>query len=162
MVGAKDKVQKALSEVRTLVLGAQILLGFQYQALFLPRFEELPGYGKALETGVFGQPSAPGAYHDPADDAGTLPPPRRGRREHDAFRAGLARRSCSPPSCPSHSRSQATPTLCSKKRFRTRSSRSSARLRASAARSSSGSLYRSWRVAERVSQATRSRLTANR
>ena len=50
MVSAKDKVQKALSEVRTLVLGAQILLGFQYQALFLPRFEELPGYGKALET----------------------------------------------------------------------------------------------------------------
>jgi hypothetical protein len=53
MASTKDKVQKALSEVRTLVLGAQILLGFQYQALFLPRFEELPGYGKALGTLVF-------------------------------------------------------------------------------------------------------------
>jgi hypothetical protein len=53
MVSVKDKVQKALSEVRTLVLGAQVLLGFQYQALFHPRFEELPGYRKALETLVF-------------------------------------------------------------------------------------------------------------
>jgi uncharacterized protein DUF6328 len=49
----KDKVQKALSEVRTLVLGAQILLGFEYRALFLPRFEDLPGYGKSLETLAF-------------------------------------------------------------------------------------------------------------
>jgi hypothetical protein len=47
MASTKDKVQKALSEVRTLVLGAQILLGFDYRALFLPRFEDLPGYGKA-------------------------------------------------------------------------------------------------------------------
>jgi hypothetical protein len=53
MASTKDKVQKALSEVRTLVLGAQILLGFQYQALFLPRFEDLPGYAKALATLAF-------------------------------------------------------------------------------------------------------------
>jgi hypothetical protein len=53
MASTKDKVQKALSEVRTLVLGAQILLGFQYQALFRPRFEELPGYSKALDTLAF-------------------------------------------------------------------------------------------------------------
>ena len=40
------------------------------------------------EGGAHGQPSAPGAYHDPADDAGTLPlaSPRTAR--HDAFRAG--------------------------------------------------------------------------
>jgi hypothetical protein len=43
MASTKDKVQTALSEVRTLVLGAQILLGFQYQAVFRPRFEELSG-----------------------------------------------------------------------------------------------------------------------
>lgn len=49
----KDKVQKALSEVRTLVLGAQILLGFQYQALFRPGFENLPAYAKLLEAGMF-------------------------------------------------------------------------------------------------------------
>jgi hypothetical protein len=54
MVSAKDKVQKALSEVRTLVLGAQILLGFQYQALFLPRFEDLPGYGRPSRQGCSG------------------------------------------------------------------------------------------------------------
>jgi hypothetical protein len=53
MASTKDKVQKALSEVRTLVLGAQILLGFQYQALFRPRFEELPGYAKVLDAVVF-------------------------------------------------------------------------------------------------------------
>jgi hypothetical protein len=53
MATTKDKVQTALSEVRTLVLGAQILLGFQYQALFRPRFEELPGYTKAIEAVVF-------------------------------------------------------------------------------------------------------------
>lgn len=53
MASTKDKVQTALSEVRTLVLGAQILLGFQYQAVFRPRFEELPGYTKAFESVAF-------------------------------------------------------------------------------------------------------------
>ena len=53
MAGMRDKVQKVLSEVRTLVLGAQILLGFQYQALFRPRFEALPAYAKALEAAAF-------------------------------------------------------------------------------------------------------------
>ena len=33
MASTKDKVQKALSEVRTLILGVQILFGFQYQSL---------------------------------------------------------------------------------------------------------------------------------
>jgi len=42
MAELKDKVQKVLSENRTLVLGAQILLGFQYQAVFRPKFEDLP------------------------------------------------------------------------------------------------------------------------
>jgi hypothetical protein len=53
MASTKDKVQKALSEVRTLVLGAQILFGFQYQALFRPRFEDLPPYAKLLEATAF-------------------------------------------------------------------------------------------------------------
>jgi antibiotic biosynthesis monooxygenase (ABM) superfamily enzyme len=49
MADLKDKVQKVLSENRTLVLGAQILLGFQYQAVFRPKFEELPAFAKGLE-----------------------------------------------------------------------------------------------------------------
>src|SRR4051812_12657282 len=53
MTSTKDKVQKSLSEVRTLVLGAQILLGFQYQALFRPRFEDLLTYAKILEVTGF-------------------------------------------------------------------------------------------------------------
>ena len=38
----KEKVKTALSEVRTLVLGVQILLGFQYRAAFEPRIRALP------------------------------------------------------------------------------------------------------------------------
>ena len=38
----KERVKTSLSEVRTLVLGAQILLGFQYRAVLQPRFPELP------------------------------------------------------------------------------------------------------------------------
>jgi hypothetical protein len=70
MAGIKDKVKKALSEVRTLVLGAQILLGFQYQAVFRPRFEDLPRHAKLLEAGTFamllvtiGCLIAPAAFH---------------------------------------------------------------------------------------------------
>ncbi len=47
-------MQEALSEVRTLALGAQLLLGFQYQALFRPRFDELPAYAKSLGAVAFG------------------------------------------------------------------------------------------------------------
>src|SRR3712207_6844410 len=53
MASTTDKVQEALSEVRTLALGAQILLGFQYQALFRPRFDELPAYTNSLEAVAF-------------------------------------------------------------------------------------------------------------
>src|SRR5215213_3059932 len=50
MPTTRDKVQKVLSEVRTLVLGAQLLLGFTYQAGFRPGFEKLPSYAKALDA----------------------------------------------------------------------------------------------------------------
>jgi hypothetical protein len=50
MASTKEKLRNALSEVRTLVLGAQILLGFQYQALFWPGFEELPPYAKSMSA----------------------------------------------------------------------------------------------------------------
>ncbi len=54
MASTKDKVQEVLSEVRTLALGAQILLGFQYQALFRPRFGELPAHARSLGAVAFG------------------------------------------------------------------------------------------------------------
>lgn len=50
MASMNDKVRKVLSENRTLVLGAQILLGFQYEAVFRPKFDDLPAFGKQLEV----------------------------------------------------------------------------------------------------------------
>ena len=46
----KDRVQTSLSEVRSLVLGAQILLGFQYRAAFEPNFAELPAAARYLQV----------------------------------------------------------------------------------------------------------------
>ena len=36
MAQIKNKVQNALDEVRILILGSQVLLGFQFQAVFQP------------------------------------------------------------------------------------------------------------------------------
>lgn len=52
--GVRQQVSQSLSEVRTTVLGGQILLGFQYHALFQPRFEGLPVWRKGLELAAFG------------------------------------------------------------------------------------------------------------
>jgi hypothetical protein len=38
----KDKIQNVLDEARMLILGSQVLLGFQMRAVFEPRFEKLP------------------------------------------------------------------------------------------------------------------------
>jgi len=46
----KERVKTSLSEVRSLVLGAQILLGFQYRAAFEPRFQALPRAAQYLEV----------------------------------------------------------------------------------------------------------------
>ena len=50
MTKLKDKVSNALSETRTLILGAQILLGFQFEAAFRPGFDRLSAHGRALDT----------------------------------------------------------------------------------------------------------------
>jgi hypothetical protein len=42
MAALADKVQNALDESRMLVLGAQVLLGFNYRAFLEPEFERLP------------------------------------------------------------------------------------------------------------------------
>jgi uncharacterized membrane protein YjfL (UPF0719 family) len=53
MADISDRVDKGLSEMRTAVLGAQILLGFQYEALFQPRFGDLPPPAQAIEAVSF-------------------------------------------------------------------------------------------------------------
>lgn len=42
MAKLKDKVENALNEARMLVLGAQVLLGFQFRSVFEPGFDSLP------------------------------------------------------------------------------------------------------------------------
>jgi hypothetical protein len=42
MAKIKDKVENALNESRMLVLGAQVLIGFQFRSFFEPGFEALP------------------------------------------------------------------------------------------------------------------------
>jgi Family of unknown function (DUF6328) len=49
-----ERVKTALDETRTLILGAQILLGFQYQGVFQERFETLPPHARAMDGGVLG------------------------------------------------------------------------------------------------------------
>jgi len=54
MADALDRVKKGFSETRTIILGAQILLGFQYQALFQPGFKELPDWAKVCGAVSYG------------------------------------------------------------------------------------------------------------
>src|SRR5215218_3229482 len=42
MAKIKDKVENALNEARMLVLGAQVLVGFQFRSAFEPGFDRLP------------------------------------------------------------------------------------------------------------------------
>jgi hypothetical protein len=44
------KVKTALDETRTLILGSQILLGFQYQSAFRDRFDELPSASRQMSA----------------------------------------------------------------------------------------------------------------
>jgi hypothetical protein len=46
----KQRVKTSLSEVRSIVLGAQILVGFQYRAAFEPRFAALPPGAQYLQV----------------------------------------------------------------------------------------------------------------
>jgi lysylphosphatidylglycerol synthetase-like protein (DUF2156 family) len=70
MAKQKDKVQSALDEIRMLILGSQVLLGFQFRSVFEPVFEKLPHHtqylkviGLGLMTIAIGLLLAPGAYH---------------------------------------------------------------------------------------------------
>jgi Family of unknown function (DUF6328) len=69
-VPLRAKVKNALDEARILVLGTQVLLGFQYRAFFEPSFEKLPRAnqdlklaGLALLLAVMGLVMVPAARH---------------------------------------------------------------------------------------------------
>jgi Family of unknown function (DUF6328) len=69
-----DRVKTALDETRTLILGAQILLGFQYQGVFQERFEALPPHARAMDGWALGLMLltvglliAPSAFHRVAE-----------------------------------------------------------------------------------------------
>jgi hypothetical protein len=70
MARLRDKVQNALEEARLLILGTQVLLGFQFRAVFESGFERLPARSQYLNLGSLGLLLAalalllwPGAYH---------------------------------------------------------------------------------------------------
>ena len=50
----RTKIKNALDEARILVLGTQVLLGFQYRAFFEPRFPKLPRFQRDLNLAGLG------------------------------------------------------------------------------------------------------------
>ena len=48
MTDLSSKVKNTLDEGRILIIGAQVLLGFQFRAVFEQGFEQLPSHGKYL------------------------------------------------------------------------------------------------------------------
>src|SRR2546423_2324153 len=70
MAELKDRIKLALDESRMLILGAQILLGFHFRAVFEPAFDRLPRSSQLLKMavllillGAIALIMAPGSYH---------------------------------------------------------------------------------------------------
>lgn len=70
MAQIKDKVQNALDETRILILGSQVLLGFQFRSTFETGFDKLPEHTQYLKlialglmTVAVGLLMSPGPYH---------------------------------------------------------------------------------------------------
>jgi len=66
----RDKIENGLNEARILVLGAQVLIGFDLRAPLEPGFEQLPPSVRALKLAslatlivAFGLLVAPATYH---------------------------------------------------------------------------------------------------
>jgi hypothetical protein len=75
MAELKDKIKSALAESRMLILGAQVLLGFQYRSIFESGFEKLPQSsqylklcGLCLMLLAVALIMGPGAYHRIVED----------------------------------------------------------------------------------------------
>ena len=70
MAKLSDKAENALNETRMLILGAQVLIGFDFHAGFQPGFDRLPPaaqelklFGLGLMLIALGLLIAPGAFH---------------------------------------------------------------------------------------------------
>jgi hypothetical protein len=75
MAQLKDKVKTTLDEGRILVIGAQVLLGFQFRSILETGFEKLPEHAKYMKLGGLGLLLFavallmwPGAYHQIVED----------------------------------------------------------------------------------------------
>jgi hypothetical protein len=84
MAKLKDKIQNALDEGRMLVLGSQVLLGFQYRSVFEPGFEKLPLSSQYLKVSALGLMLialglllAPGAHHRIVEEGEDTPAQHR-------------------------------------------------------------------------------------
>ena len=74
-----QKVKTALDETRTLILGAQILLGFQYHGAFQERFEALSSEARTVSAYALGLDAGDGGI---AYRALCLSPDRGARGKH--------------------------------------------------------------------------------
>jgi amino acid permease len=75
-----DRIKNGLDEVRILMLGAQVLVGFEYRAVFEAGFEKLPAAAQVVKLTALGLLliavgllSAPAAYHQIADRGKATP-----------------------------------------------------------------------------------------
>lgn len=75
MAQLKDKIKTTLDEGRMLILGSQVLLGFQFRSVFEKGFEKLPEHARYLKLGGLGLMLLavlllmwPGAYHQIVED----------------------------------------------------------------------------------------------
>lgn len=75
MAQLKDKIKTTLDEGRMLILGSQVLLGFQFRSVFEKGFEKLPEHARYLKLGGLSLMLLavlllmwPGAYHQIVED----------------------------------------------------------------------------------------------
>lgn len=75
MAQLKDKIKMTLDEGRMLILGSQVLLGFQFRSVLEKGFEKLPQHAQYLKLGGLGLMLLaiillmwPGAYHQIVED----------------------------------------------------------------------------------------------
>jgi hypothetical protein len=75
MAQLKDKIKTTLDESRMLILGSQVLLGFQFRSILEKGFEKLPEHAKYLKLGGLSLMLLavlllmwPGAYHQIVED----------------------------------------------------------------------------------------------
>ncbi|HWS89245.1 MAG TPA: DUF6328 family protein [Pyrinomonadaceae bacterium] len=80
MAKIKDKVENALDEARMLVLGAQVLLGFQFRSIFEQGFDKLPLPSQFMKLAGLGLMLvavaliiSPAAYHRLVEDGEDTP-----------------------------------------------------------------------------------------